>query len=153
LVPLLLASPHGPDTAIRIALGQRHAEECEMRKTLSGGLWIVSVVCSPLRGCPLVWFMPVLSSGQKTDAITRFIQGCRVCYLSSCWTQPHIQTYRGAESMASHRLCFQPASDAQSNHWCVHCVKNINSRTLICLTGFQIERRCVDALSLCTCQF
>ena len=42
LVPLLLASPHGPDTAIRIALGQRHAEECEMRKTLSGGLWTVS---------------------------------------------------------------------------------------------------------------
>ena len=95
------------------------------------------VVCSPslrglvcLRGCllrGLVWFMPVLSSGQKTEAITRFVQGCRVCYLSSCWTQPHIQTYRGAESMASHRLCFQPANDAQSNHWCVHCVKNINS--------------------------
>ena len=46
LVPLLLASPHGPDTAIRIALGQRHAEECEMRKTLSGGLWTVSVILS-----------------------------------------------------------------------------------------------------------
>ena len=43
LVPLLLASPHGPDTAIRIALGQRHAEECEMRKTLSGGFWTVSI--------------------------------------------------------------------------------------------------------------
>ena len=28
LVPLQLASPHGPGTSIRIALGQRHAEEC-----------------------------------------------------------------------------------------------------------------------------
>ena len=46
LVPLLLASPHGPDTAIRIALGQRHAEECEMRKTLSEGFWIVSTASS-----------------------------------------------------------------------------------------------------------
>ena len=39
MVPLLLASPRGPDTAIRIAPGQRHAEKCEMRKTLSGGFW------------------------------------------------------------------------------------------------------------------
>jgi hypothetical protein len=42
LVPLLPASLCEPDKAIRIALGERHAEKCAMRKTLSGGFWIVS---------------------------------------------------------------------------------------------------------------
>ena len=37
LVPLLPASLCEPDKAIRIALGERHAEKCAMRKTLSGG--------------------------------------------------------------------------------------------------------------------
>ena len=46
LVPLLPASLCEPDKAIRIALGERHAEKCAMRKTLSGGFWTVSVVCS-----------------------------------------------------------------------------------------------------------
>ena len=42
LVPLLPASLCEPDKAIRIALGERHAEKCAMRKTLSGGFWTVS---------------------------------------------------------------------------------------------------------------
>jgi len=42
LVPLLPASMCEPDKAIRIALGERHAEKCAMRKTLSGGFWTVS---------------------------------------------------------------------------------------------------------------
>ena len=42
LVPLLPASLCEPDKAIRIALGERHAENCAMRKTLSGGFWTVS---------------------------------------------------------------------------------------------------------------
>ena len=42
LVSLLLASPRGPDTAIRITLGQRHAEKCAMRRTLSRAFWTVS---------------------------------------------------------------------------------------------------------------
>ena len=42
LVPLLPTSLSEPDKAIRIALGERHAEKCAMRKTLSGGFWIVS---------------------------------------------------------------------------------------------------------------
>ena len=42
LVPLLPASLCKPDTKIRIALGERHAEKCAMRKTLSGGFWTVS---------------------------------------------------------------------------------------------------------------
>ena len=37
LVPLLSASMCEPDKAIRIALDERHAEKCAMRKTLSGG--------------------------------------------------------------------------------------------------------------------
>ena len=37
VVPLLPGSPCEPDKAIRIALGERHAEKCAMRKTLSGG--------------------------------------------------------------------------------------------------------------------
>lgn len=41
LVPLLPASLCEPDKAIRIALGERHAETCAMRKTLSGGFWTV----------------------------------------------------------------------------------------------------------------
>ena len=41
LVPLLPASMCEPDKAIRIALGEHHAEKCAMRKTLSGGFWIV----------------------------------------------------------------------------------------------------------------
>ena len=36
LVPLLPASMCEPDKAIRIALVERHAEKCAMRKTLSG---------------------------------------------------------------------------------------------------------------------
>ena len=44
LVPLLPASLCEPDKAIRIALGERHAEKCAMRKTLSGGFWIVSAI-------------------------------------------------------------------------------------------------------------
>ena len=44
LVPLLPASLRKPDKAIRIALGERHAEKHAMRKTLSGGFWIVSEV-------------------------------------------------------------------------------------------------------------
>ena len=47
LAPLLLASPCGPDTAIRITLGQLHAEKCAMRRTLSGGFW---TVYTPLAG-------------------------------------------------------------------------------------------------------
>ena len=43
LVPLLPASQREPDKAIRIALGARHAEKFRMRKTLSGGFWIVSL--------------------------------------------------------------------------------------------------------------
>ena len=42
LVPLLPASLCEPDKAIRIALGERHAEKCAMRKTLSGGFGIES---------------------------------------------------------------------------------------------------------------
>ena len=42
LVPLLPASLCEPDEAIRIALGERHAEKGAMRKTMSGGFWIVS---------------------------------------------------------------------------------------------------------------
>ena len=42
LVPLLPASLCKPDKAIRVALGERHAEKCAMRKTLSGGFWTVS---------------------------------------------------------------------------------------------------------------
>ena len=42
LVPLLPASPCGPDTPTRNALGQRHAEKCAMRRTLSGGFGTVS---------------------------------------------------------------------------------------------------------------
>ena len=37
LVPLLPVSLCEPDKAIRIALDERHAEKCAMRKTLSGG--------------------------------------------------------------------------------------------------------------------
>ena len=44
LVPLLPASMCKPDKSIRIALGERHAEKCAMRKTLSGGFWIVATV-------------------------------------------------------------------------------------------------------------
>ena len=43
LVPLLPVSLCEPDKAIRVALGERHVEKCAMRKTLSGGFWIVSV--------------------------------------------------------------------------------------------------------------
>ena len=43
LVPLLPASLCEPDKAIRVALGERHVEKCAMRKTLSGGFWIVSL--------------------------------------------------------------------------------------------------------------
>ena len=46
LVPLLPASMCEPDKAIRIALDERHAEKCAMRKTLSGGFWIESATCS-----------------------------------------------------------------------------------------------------------
>ena len=42
LVPLLPASRCRPDKAICIALGERHAEKCAMRKTLWGGFWTVS---------------------------------------------------------------------------------------------------------------
>ena len=43
LVQLLPASLFEPDhQAIRITLGERHAEKYAMRKTLSGGFWIVS---------------------------------------------------------------------------------------------------------------
>ena len=45
LVPLLPASLCEPDKAVCIALGERHAEKCVMRKTLSGGFWIVSLGC------------------------------------------------------------------------------------------------------------
>ena len=45
LVPLLPASLCELDKAIRIALGERHAEKCAMRKTLSEvyGLCLVSL--------------------------------------------------------------------------------------------------------------
>ena len=43
LVPLLPASMFELDNAIRIALDERHAEKCAMRKTLSGGFWTESV--------------------------------------------------------------------------------------------------------------
>ena len=42
LVPLLPASMCEPGKATRITLGKRHVEKCAMRKTLSGGFWIVS---------------------------------------------------------------------------------------------------------------
>ena len=48
LVSLLPASLCESDKSIRVALGERHAEKCAMRKTLSGGLWIVSIVCPQL---------------------------------------------------------------------------------------------------------
>ena len=44
LVPLLPASRCESDQAIRIALGERHAEECVLKNGLSGGFWIVSHV-------------------------------------------------------------------------------------------------------------
>ena len=44
LVPLLPASLCEPDKAIRIYLGERHAEKCTMRKTLLRGFLIVSLV-------------------------------------------------------------------------------------------------------------
>ena len=47
LVPLLPASMCEPDKAIPIALDERHAEKCAMRKTLSGGFGTESGV-SPL---------------------------------------------------------------------------------------------------------
>ena len=47
LVPLLPDSMCEPDKAIRIALGERHAEKCVMRKTLSGGFGIVSQARNP----------------------------------------------------------------------------------------------------------
>ena len=43
LVSLLPASLCEPDKAIRIALGERHAEKCAMRKTLSGGFLLCQV--------------------------------------------------------------------------------------------------------------
>ena len=46
LVPLLPASLCEPDKAIRIALGERHAEKYAIRKTLSGGFGIVSTGAS-----------------------------------------------------------------------------------------------------------
>ena len=42
LVPLLPASLFELDKATRVALGERNAEKCAMRKTQSGGFWIVS---------------------------------------------------------------------------------------------------------------
>ena len=42
LVPLLLVSLCEHNKAVHIALGERHAEKCAMRKTLTGGLVIVS---------------------------------------------------------------------------------------------------------------
>ena len=50
MVSLLPVSPCGPDTAIRIALGQCHAEKCAMIRILSGGFWIVSLVGADLAG-------------------------------------------------------------------------------------------------------
>ena len=50
LVPLLPASLCEPDRTIRIALGERHAEKCAMRKTLSGGFGIVSTGRSTTHG-------------------------------------------------------------------------------------------------------
>ena len=55
-----------PDKAIRIALGGRHAEKCAMRKTLSGGFWIVFEVCPIVASCQcvavfeMVWFEHVM---------------------------------------------------------------------------------------------
>ena len=43
LVPLLPAGLCEPDKAIRIALGERHAETCAMERTLSGGFWTLSL--------------------------------------------------------------------------------------------------------------
>ena len=52
LVPLLPTSLCEPDKAVRIALGERHAEKCAMRKTLSGGFLTVSLGCAK----SIVWF-------------------------------------------------------------------------------------------------
>ena len=43
LVPLLPVSLCEPDQAFRVASGECHVEKCAMRKTLSGGFWIVSL--------------------------------------------------------------------------------------------------------------
>ena len=97
LVPLLLASPHGPDTAIRIALGQRHAEECEMRKTLSGGFWTVSaapgltriVIVGLVAAIPTT-SAPILAP-HPPQQLSSYLRGVSLWFRFS--THPSFETY------------------------------------------------------------
>ena len=75
LVPLLPASMREPDKAIRIALGERHAEKCAMRKTLSGGFWTVSFACATI-------FVNIARSG--TGCVFRCITA-EPCATISVW--------------------------------------------------------------------